>query len=444
MINLTTFLWDKFSDYYKENDSYKDGNGKGLLERLLYIFGVELQEELVPKLEGLINELDPETAADEFLSEIAFAVGRPKDILETIPNYRILLTQIISLYKIKGTSKSYKLFFSLLGMSAQVVEFLPKDNIYDNDLIYDDDAGDGNHYDDTACEVGCIDYSIEYDNLPGQVIAPLSVEMQAKVRDWITELLEPIDCRLRDLIYTPAPVEGIPLTFPSDVVVAYADNIDKIFRYHEESPYMIPDPITHWYIWLQYENPSNVERFLVNLDDETFYYIYPVEDLGTIYPPGADLSAFFPSSFNTAVPEESCVITKETKDPIWNVNSVKFFDNDVELVGDQAGYTFGPLSTITSLVGNILQDGAVTWKDEIAVYTSAFTMDMFAKSKTSLKAQIPDSVGTVTSVKIKVNGVEIGSAQDPISGSRIEISATGLYVPYEEYQNADIEFYFYH
>ena len=204
-MNLTTFIWDKFEDYFAEKDSYKDSQGKGLLQRFLLVFGMELQTEIVPKLENLINEKDPETASDEFLSELAYSVGRPNDILQDIDKYRTLLTQIISIYQIKGTTKSYQLLFALFGLTAELVEHFPPDNAYDSGLIYDDDTEDAQVYDQTNCEVGCIDYSINYDNLPGQNVAPLSQQQEEDLRLMISDFIEPIDCNLRDLTYVNAP-----------------------------------------------------------------------------------------------------------------------------------------------------------------------------------------------------------------------------------------------
>lgn len=201
-INITNFFWENLPEGIKERDTYKDDDNRGVLERYLSIFGIELQQEAVPKLENLINELDPETASDIFLSEIAYMVARPKDILEDIGIYRTVLIQIISLYKIKGTTKSYQLFFNLLGMNATLEEHFPPPNVYDGDLIYDDDSGDAQKYDQTECEVGCIEYTINYSNQPGKTIAPLTGQLRINVIDILEEFLQPIDCKMRDLIYT--------------------------------------------------------------------------------------------------------------------------------------------------------------------------------------------------------------------------------------------------
>lgn len=194
------FLWDKFPQYFDSQDTYKDVPGyvgKGLLQRFLSIFGRELDEELINRLEGLALELDPETASDQFLSELAYMMGNPADILGDINVYRIVLTQAISLYKVKGTSKSYHIFFGIMGMKISLEEVYPLDNIFDNNLLFDTDV----IFDINVDELGMTDYNIRYNNLPGQTVAPLTLERQLKIREAITLYLEPINANLNNLTY---------------------------------------------------------------------------------------------------------------------------------------------------------------------------------------------------------------------------------------------------
>lgn len=206
-MNLTNFIWDQFPPHFEDNDTLQDAQGKGIFQRFLSVFGLELEEELVPKLEGLINEKDPNTSSDKFLSELAYSLGRPTDVLQNVDMYRTLLTQIISIYKIKGTKKSYELLFALLGLTATLVEHFPGENLYDTGLIYDDATEDAQLYDKTSCEVGCIDYSIEYSNIEGFGTGELTADQQQALRLMISDFIEPIDTSLRDLIYQVQVVE---------------------------------------------------------------------------------------------------------------------------------------------------------------------------------------------------------------------------------------------
>lgn len=216
MINLNNFLWSKIPEELGDKDSYKDVDNKGLLERFLSIFDVELQEELIIPLENFSNELSPLTASDKFLTEIAYSVGSPPDVMGGIDTYRNVLTQIISIYQIKGTIPSYRKFFNLFGLSCRITEIFPIDNLYDDGQIYDNDDIDAPVYDQNQFNAGFIEYSVEYYNLIGSTTAPLSPADELKLKEAMIQLLQPIDCKLRDFTYLPVPPEGdndgLPLT----------------------------------------------------------------------------------------------------------------------------------------------------------------------------------------------------------------------------------------
>lgn len=230
MINLNNFLWSTIPQELADIDSYKDLDGRGLLERYVSIFDEELQEELVVKLENFSRELTPATAADQFLSEIAYSVGSPPDVMGGINKYREVLTSIIGIYKVKGTTRSYKLFFRLFGMDCRIVEHFPLDNKYDvPGNRYDDKTINAQPYDQNAETMGYIDYTIEYFNLPGYQVAPLNAAQKSLFIEAVRSTLEPIDCRLRAMNYIPPgspenpypvdpedpnPTHGLPLQLP--------------------------------------------------------------------------------------------------------------------------------------------------------------------------------------------------------------------------------------
>lgn len=152
-----------FPYYYKENDSYKDKEGKGLLERLVTTCTEYIDTDIVtnsdnPGLDDLINILDFDKTPDiflnylwEYLGEIPYAWGiltngQPytKENLQawlTSPTSypradpRIALKYAISLYKIRGTTKFYSLLGKLYGVKFDLVDHATGGHILEGDFV---------------------------------------------------------------------------------------------------------------------------------------------------------------------------------------------------------------------------------------------------------------------------------------------------------------------
>ena len=67
MTDLTKLI-DLLPYYFKENDTYKDTQGKGILERFLEICGNYLEEQVVSNIESLLDNLDVDNCPEHFLS----------------------------------------------------------------------------------------------------------------------------------------------------------------------------------------------------------------------------------------------------------------------------------------------------------------------------------------------------------------------------------------
>lgn len=195
-MDLREFIFNRLPYYYREHDTYKDGDDRGILERFLNVLGIEIQEEFVDKLEVFINELDPTTSADKYLDLLAFTVGSPTNILDTPEGLRERIISAISLYKVKGTAKSYKLLFNLLGYNVEIEELVPQNTLYDTELEYDDG---GHLYDATLCTIGCIQYNLYYSD--GVTEGPMSSELKSAVIATIKKDLEPLTAKLNQFEY---------------------------------------------------------------------------------------------------------------------------------------------------------------------------------------------------------------------------------------------------
>lgn len=129
------YIFTNLFDYsYKAHDTYKDKDGKGILERFVNICSEYLDNDVMPDIDNFMDSLDADTANPIFLNYLweffgyipyAYGVlnyGEPytQENLERwlkedrgypTARYREVLKYAISLYKIRGTKK----FFDVLG-----------------------------------------------------------------------------------------------------------------------------------------------------------------------------------------------------------------------------------------------------------------------------------------------------------------------------------------
>lgn len=192
-------IFSKLPDYYKENDTYKNGNGEGILERFLYALGLEFEEVAVDKINNLVNELDPVTASEEMLAYLGYLVGNPTDIMEDTETYRQRIIQAIELYKYRGTRRGYKILFNILGYSVNINVIEPETYTYDNNPIklYDD----GKQYDNSRCKIYCLTYDIEYSSIPGLTSEPLTSEQEEALKATIIKDIQPYNGILGNFTY---------------------------------------------------------------------------------------------------------------------------------------------------------------------------------------------------------------------------------------------------
>jgi len=153
-------LFGKLPPYYKENDSYKDINGEGLLERYLQIFCAELDDNLTPYVDDLSNIINTDNISSitrenplELLQYISEFWGNPPDIGtgETYSgnedNYIELLKNMPHLNSYKGTTQGIEYYLNLYSYTIDTitetsVSFVRYDETptplqYDNGVEYD-------------------------------------------------------------------------------------------------------------------------------------------------------------------------------------------------------------------------------------------------------------------------------------------------------------------
>lgn len=231
------FLFSRLPVYFVGNDTYKDSEDKGLLERYLSVFGYELDFELIPQLECYLEIIDASICKPEYLDHISDVLGNPPDIFQDETIYRNLLRYILSVYKIKGTLKAYELFFSILGFTIELEEIPPiqEESNYDQDGLYDQGTEES-IYDQDRCEP-CSLYKITFfPKDPNNT--DLTFELLSKLNDVIV-FNEPINAKLDNLTYSIDFQEEISIsaTDSHTTLVEALPLYDELIEYDEEDVY---------------------------------------------------------------------------------------------------------------------------------------------------------------------------------------------------------------
>lgn len=206
-------LFGKLPYFFKENDTYKDGNDEGLLERYLQIFCAELDAEVSPYIDELPDIVDAEALSGltranplEFLNVISDSIGNPPDIgFES--EYVTLLRHVVWIYKTKGTRKSLELFLAIFGYAIDTLtESATTEVTYDaNPLV---------QYDDTPAplvyDVGFAffsDWELVITDYPGTSTGDPAIKYDA---GWLDLLKEAIQAFISPLFATLVSVTYAP------------------------------------------------------------------------------------------------------------------------------------------------------------------------------------------------------------------------------------------
>lgn len=213
-ISKANYLFGKLPHYFKANDSYKDGNDEGLLERYLEIFCLELDEQVAPYIDELLDITNIEALsgltspnAQDLSNHIIQLFGNPPDIgtgeiySGDEDNYIQLIRYIIHIFKHKGTFKGLSLFLALYGYEIDTQTETSAGTVtYDNDPIrlYDDDLT----YDQGFLFFSS--FSLVITDKPGMGTKnPTQAWLDDFLKPTIQNFLSPIWAELTTLTYTP-------------------------------------------------------------------------------------------------------------------------------------------------------------------------------------------------------------------------------------------------
>lgn len=134
-------FYNLFPYYYRENDTYKDSRGKGILERFIEVCAEYFDNEIMPDIDNMMDIIDIDKTSPEFLNYIwqyfdyiPYAYGAvignnytSTSILNDINQFpkadtRKILKYAISLFKIRGTRDFYRILGRFYGVSIDIEE----------------------------------------------------------------------------------------------------------------------------------------------------------------------------------------------------------------------------------------------------------------------------------------------------------------------------------
>lgn len=139
-----------FPAYYKDYDTYKDKNGKGILERFIEVCSNYLDTDIIPDIDNFMDILDVDVTPDIFLNYfweyfdyIPYAYGvlvkgtpftkeNVASWLNTPDGFpkadtRSILKYAVSLYKIRCTRDFYTILGRFYGVRFELEEILFED-----------------------------------------------------------------------------------------------------------------------------------------------------------------------------------------------------------------------------------------------------------------------------------------------------------------------------
>lgn len=142
------YLFGQLPRYYKQQDTYKDSNDEGFLERYLEVFCQEIDNELIDYIDEVLILFEPLgygdlsiSNANDFLIHLAETFGNPPDI-GTTDQYKALISYILHILGKKGTQESMELYLNLLGYTINSINSeTVSGNTYDSSPVLQYDKG---------------------------------------------------------------------------------------------------------------------------------------------------------------------------------------------------------------------------------------------------------------------------------------------------------------
>jgi hypothetical protein len=189
-----------YTVFDKRVDNNKDVNGKGTLERFNETIGKDLDENIVPLIENLLEYIyEHETAYDRYVPYMESMFGFKRGnwnlyFTNDLTVRRKVLKYIQPWHNLRGTERLYHILFGMLGLTLVLVEN-PAGYGFDSPVTFDDTE----RRFDSTCPT-CSSYTMA---LTGTV--PMTPEL-LRALESIVEFNEPINAQLISLTYNGNPI----------------------------------------------------------------------------------------------------------------------------------------------------------------------------------------------------------------------------------------------
>jgi hypothetical protein len=243
---FSNWLFNQLPPTFKEEDTYPDINGEGLLERFLRIFGDELDTEVIPQIEDYLDIRVPgDSPSNGLVLHLAYSLGNPPNLFGSNLQYRRLLGVIIAIYKIKGTLKGLQILGNLFGITLSIQPLGTSCPKYDMNVLYDDGA----LYDN--CCRPCHYYNLLWSPHPciGPIPSPYSLgatAAQLRLMERILCFMMPMHAKQVDTIQTVFVCDEANLDITEEVVVIVTklNQYDALYEYDTPLEYDNGNAIT--------------------------------------------------------------------------------------------------------------------------------------------------------------------------------------------------------
>ena len=198
MITFKTYIFKLLPFLFKKEDTYKNVNGEGLFERFTQALGEELDQEVIPAVQGLLDIVDPLVVDSSLIPYASMQKGINFTTVEDIATQRKIIRYAIRINKLRGTKRAYELILGILGYNngpgdVVLTEIVPTECKYDSGCQFDITPA---YQFDTACPV-CSDYTLELTSSVLPTYPTLLTTSQYKTLLNAIKYVEPIIAKLK-------------------------------------------------------------------------------------------------------------------------------------------------------------------------------------------------------------------------------------------------------